>query len=382
MKEASQFAKYFLRRLGTLYKCKLQCQHCKTSFIFVPFQALVSLSPNGKMLYFDDAAKDLCTPTYSWKEMNICSPFDGWGIMIANLNSEGQAVAASGTLYVGAIIEDSYVICSRYNMDTRRWEDLDNGTETFYDNSDVAEPSMIELDGYIYVIGGNDYESCRSINKYDIANNCWVDCCNLKSGVAECSLVIVDKKVLILDTKRCDQCDEHNAIIQMYDPSKNESFVVLDDTGLETDCLENEDLQLTVQSGSCYVICDPVSDPNDSDGESGSPKQNDDDAIQVEQNPQVFAQNPRVFKLVCNFDSNPPCVVLGEEIPQTHPHRNNYIRAFCIEDKTFVNVCGCAHKIKDGIVNEDDLEKWRNITKTSFRAVHFIYDKGTSSYYR
>ena len=123
------------------------------------------------------------------------------------------------------------------------------------------------------------------------------------------------------------------------------------------------------------MICDHVSDPGDSDGESDSPKQNDDDAIQVEQIPRVSAQNPRVFKLVCNLDSDPPSVVLGEEIPQTHPHRNNYIRAFCIEDKTFVNVHGCVHKIKDGIVSEWDLKKWRNITKTSCQPVHFTYDR-------
>ena len=140
--------------------------------------------------------------------------------------------------------------------------------------------------------------------------------------------------------------------------------------GLEKDRLRNEDLRLTVQSGLCYVICDPeqecaVNDVDDSDGASST---------QVEQNPRVFEQNPRVFKLVCNLDSNPPSVALGEEIPQTHPHRNNSIRAFCIDDKTFVNVRGCVHKIKDGIANDGDLKKWRNITETPYRLVRFTYD--------
>ena len=85
-----------------------------------------------------------------------------------------------------------------------------------------------------------------------------------------------------------------------------------------------------------HVICDPaeqkraVSNVDDSDGASSS---------QVERNPRVFEQNPRVFKLVYNLDRNPQSVVLREEIPPTHPHRNNYIRAFCIEDKTFVKGC-------------------------------------------
>ena len=105
--------------------------------------------------------------------------------------------------------EDSYVICSKYNMNTGRWELIDNGTGTL-NNSQVAEPSMIELDGYIYVIGGNDYESCKSINKCDIANNCWVDCCDLKTGVVEFSLVVMDKKVLILDPKSYEVLTEHS----------------------------------------------------------------------------------------------------------------------------------------------------------------------------
>ena len=157
----------------------------------------------------------------------------------------------------------------------------------------------------------------------------------------------------------------------MYDSSKNESFIVLVAAGLETDGLKTKDLQLAVQGGMCYMICDPEQRKNavsDADDESSSPKQNDDTIIQ-------FEQNPRVFKLVCNLDSDPPSVVLGEEIPQTHPHRNNYIRAFCIDDKTFVNVHGCVHKIKDGIANERDLKKWRNITKTSHRPVYFTYDR-------
>ena len=149
----------------------------------------------------------------------------------------------------------------------------------------------------------------------------------------------------------------------MYDPAKNESFVVLDEAGLEKNGLENDFLRLTVQGGLCYMICYPVSDPDDSDDE-------------------VFEQNPRVFKLVCNLDSDHPSVVLGEEIPQTHPYQNNYIWAFCIEDKTFVYVHGCVHKIKDGIANEDDLIEWRNITKTYFRPVHFTYDRRELNYCR
>ena len=327
--------------------------------LFVPFQTLVTVSFDRGMLYFDDQAGDGSTPTYSWRIMKMTSPFDDGVIMTSNLNSEGQAVVGSGTLYVGAIIEDSYVICSKYNMNTGRWELIDNGTGTL-NNSHVAEPSMIELDGYIYVIGG---KSCKSINKYDIANNCWVDCCDLKTGVVECNLVVMDKKVLILDPKSYEVLTEHSAIIQMYDPAKNESFVVLDEAGLEKDGLENDFLRLTVQGGLCYMICYPVGDPDDSDDE-------------------VFEQNPRVFKLVCNLDSDHPSVVLGEEIPQTHPYQNNYIWAFCIEDKTFVYVHGCVHKIKDGIASEDDLIKWRNITKTYFRPVHFTYDRRELNYTR
>ena len=352
-------------------------------FLFVLFQALVSVHCFSKGgLYFDDQAKDGSSPTYSWTKMKMWSPFDGWGIMAANVNSEGQAIVSGGTLYVGAIIDpNSYVICSRYNINSGEWKDLYNGTETTY-YTDGTEPSMVELDSFIYVIGGNDYESCRSINKYDIVNNCWDECCDLKAGVTESNLVIMDKKVLILDTKCYKEGEGPTAIIQMYDPAKNECFVVLEAAMMEKQRLKNKDLQLTVQNGSCYVICDSAQrenathvDPDDSDGESSSPKQNEDGAFQVEQNPLVFEQNPRVFTLVCNLESDSPSVVLGEEIPQTHPHRNNYIRAFCIDDKTFVNVHGCVHKIKDGIANEDDLKEWRNITKTSKRPVHFTFDR-------
>ena len=327
------------------------------------------------MRYFDDQAKDGTTPTYSWKKMNICNPFDSWGYdvnrTLSDFYTDPVTVVSGGVLYVGVILDPGHFrICSKYNMDSREWEDLENRTNTEYVHERVR-PSMVELDGYIYVIGGNDYESCRSINKYDTVNNYWVDCCDLKSGVAECSLVIMDKKVLILDTRRYDQREEHDAIIQMYDPAKNESFIVLDAAGLEKDGLRNEDLQLTVQGALCYVICDPelekdyvVTDSEDSDGESS----------RVQQNLlRVFEHNPRVFKLVCNLYSDSPSVILGEEIPQTHPHRSNYIRAFCIEGKTFINVQGCVLEIKDGI--KGGLKKWRHITKTSVRPVHFTSDR-------
>ena len=272
-------------------------------------------------------------------------------------------------MYVGAINDPgSFIILSKNNMKYGEWEDLENGgTDTRYEY-DAPGPFMVELEGYIYVIGGIDYDrTCKSINKYDIAKDCWVDCCDLKAEVAECNLAIMDKKVLILDTKCYGEGEEHNAIIQMYDPAKIESFIVLEAAGLEKHSLRNEDLRLAVQSGVCFVICDPEQENADGDGESNSPKRNDDGAIQVE-------QNPRVFKLVCNLDRNTPSVVLGE-MPQTHPHRHNYIRAFCIEDKTFVSVYGCLHKIKDGIANEDDLKKWHNITNTSSRPVHLTHDR-------
>ena len=344
----------------------------------------MSVGLERNVRYFDDQAKDGATPTYSWRKMKICSPFRSWGYMISNVYTDPITVAFGGTLYVGAILDGgNFHICSSYDMDLGEWpfdDSLDNSTETYY-NDDKAPPSVKEFDGYIYLIGGSDYDgTLRAVNKYDIAQDCWVDCCDLKAAVAECNLAIMDKKVLILDTKCYGEGEEPSAIIQMYDPAKNESFIVLDAAGLEKDGLKNEDLQLAVQNGLCYVICDPkqectVSDPDDSDDESSSPKENDDGAIQVDQNTQVFEQNPQVFKLVCNLDSDSPSVALGEEIPQNHPHRHNYIRAFCIDDKTFVNIHGCVHKIKDGIANEEDLKKWRNITKTSQRPVYFTYDR-------
>ena len=284
-------------------------------------------------------------------------------------------VASGGDLYVGAMVgPGNFYICFKYSAEysgLRDWEEIDNCTDIEYDcpvgDSDLAQPNMIELDGYIYVIGGKYVESaCEVINKYEIADDCWVECCDLKAGVAECNLAIMDKKVLILDTECYEKGEEPGAFIQMYDPAKNESFIVLDDAGLKQDGLK-EDIRLTVESGLCYVICDPVQDVMDVDND-GAP------SSQTEQNPRVFEQNPRVFKLVCNLDSDPPSVAVGEEIPQSHPHRNNYIRAFCIDDKTFVNVNGCVHKIKDGIATEGDLNKWRNITKTRYRPVHFTYD--------
>ena len=338
---------------------------------------LVSVCCKKGVQFFDDQATEGTIPTYSWKKMEMDSPFDDMGIMIACIYSEGHVVEYGGTLYVGAINDPgSFIILSKYNINSGEWEELENdGTDTKYEY-EVPGPFLVELNGYIYAIGGTDYDrTCRSINKYDIANDCWVKCCDLKAEVTECSLSVIEKKVLILDTKFYQQGDEHNAIIQMYDPAKNESFIVLEAAGLEIHSLRNEDLRLAVLSGVCYVICDPEQENADSGGELNSPKRNDDSAVQVEQNPRVFEQNPRVFKLVCNLDSDSPSVVLGEEIPQTHPHRNNYIRAFCIENKTFVNVHGCVHKIKDGIANEDDLEKWRNITKMSFRPVHFTHDR-------
>ena len=341
---------------------------------FVPFQALVSVGLNRGVRYFDDQARDGATPTYSWRKMKICSPFYSWGRSIETVYSDPLTVVFGGALYVGALFDlNHFHVCSRYSVNSGewQWQDLDNISETEYDYGSV-EPSMIELDGYIYVIGGTyDETACTSINKYDIAKNCFVECGDLKEGVAECSLVIMDKKVLILDTKRCMEDEKHNVIIQMYDPTKNESFIVLEDADLFDDSSKHDNLLLTVQSGLCYMICDPeqectASDPDDSDGES---------CRQAEQYPQICKQNPRVFKLACNFENNPPSVILGEEIPQTHPHRNNYIRAFCIDAKTFVNVRGCVHKIKDGIANEEDLKKWHNITKTSFGPVHFTFDR-------
>ena len=85
------------------------------------------------MLYFDDQAKDGSTHIYSWTEMKISSPFDGWGIRAANLDSEGQVVVSGGTLYVGAILDpDSLVICSKYYVNSGEWENLDNGMETLH----------------------------------------------------------------------------------------------------------------------------------------------------------------------------------------------------------------------------------------------------------
>ena len=341
----------------------------KYALYFIQFQALVSIGKSRAVKYFDDQTRDGATPTYSWRTMKLRSPFHHWGRFIERAYNDPVTVVFGGVLYVGALFNlNHFHICSRYSVNSGewQWEDLDNASEAEYDNGSV-EPSMVGLDGYIYVIGGiYDEISSRSINKYDIADNCFVDCCNLKAGVAECNLVVMDKKVLIIEKKLYNwECKEDNVIIQMYDPSKNESFIVLEFAGLLDDCLKHDIVFLTVQYDLCYMIFDSkqenaVSDPDDSDDEESR---------------RQAKQNPRVFKLICNLDSNPPSVVIGEEIPQTHPHRNNYIRAFCIDDKTYVNVNGRVHKIKDGRANEDDLKKWRNITKTSFCPVHFTFDR-------
>ena len=205
----------------------------KHDFYFVPFQALVSVGTKNLIRYFDDQARDGTTPTYSWTKLNMCSPFDDWGYMRSNLSTYPLTVVSGGVLFVGAIIDPGHFhICYKYNTDSGLWEELDNVTDIEYDTGDFVEPSVIALDSYIYVIGGIDYDTaCRSINKYDIAKDCWVDCCDLKAGVAECNLVIMDKKVLILDTKCYQEDEEHIAIIQMFDPSKNESCIVLGAAG-------------------------------------------------------------------------------------------------------------------------------------------------------
>ena len=281
------------------------------------------------------------------------SPLDAWanypGLWKISFHYEPLTVVAGETLYVGAVIDNGlFEIHAKYNMNSGEWDDLGNGNsvQSLGYDYDGPPPSMIELDGYIYLIGGTKHDCDgrrKSIIKYDIVRDCWVKCCDLKSGVQSCHLAIMDKKVLVLDT---DWDEENNAVIQMYDPAIDESFVVLEAAGLERDCLQNgEDLKsvLTVQSALCYLICDDYnyryinySEVDDSDVELSSEEE----------------RNPQVFKLVCDLDSNPPSVSIGEEIPQTHPHQNNFIRAFYIEDKTFVNVHGCVHKIKDGVANK------------------------------
>ena len=306
------------------------------------------------------------------------SPLDAWGnypgLSTISWHYGPLTCVAGETLYVAAIIDNGlFEIHAKYNMNSGEWDDLGNGNRAqseAYDY-DGAPPSVIELDGYIYLIGGANHDwDCRqkSIIKYAIARDCWVKCCDLKSGVQSCHLTIMDKKVLVLDT---DWDEENNVVIQMYDPSIDESFVVLEAAGLERDCLKSDNLMpmLTFQSASglSYLVCDDYQDyryinyseVDDSDVEFSSQEES----------------NPRVFKIVCDLDSNPPSVLIGEEVPQTHPHRNNFIRAFYIEGKTFVNVHGCVHKIKDGIANKYDLEKWRNVTKTSCRPVYFTCDR-------
>ena len=327
---------------------------------------------------FDDHAKDGVTPTYSWTKMKMSSPMPGWGnysgIRSCIRKSDPIAIVSGGTLYIGAIMyRGSFDVCAMYRMDRGKWEEVDIYTDTEYELYDSAPPSVIELDGVIYVIGGHDWNGRRSsVNKYDLGSDAWEECCEvLKERVAKCSLVLMDKKVLILDIESYEEELANNAIIQMYDPAEDYSLIVLEAAALEKHDLKSTDLRLIVQSGVCYMICDPERENAASDDR----EQSNDDTSEVEQNPRVFEQNPRVFKLVCNLGkSRSPSVEIGEEIPQTHSHRNNNIRAFCIEDKTFVNVHGCVYKIKDGIANENDLKKWRNITKTSQRPVYFTFD--------
>ena len=371
---------------GTLLCSALKLSPCLigfkiTLYTFIQFQALVSVFANRGVLYFDEQVIDGRTPTYSWTKM-MPSPLDAWdnypGLERISFHYEPLTVVAGETLYVGAIMDSwCFGIHAKYNMNSGEWDDLDNENSAqseAYDY-DGAPPSMIELDGFIYLIGGaNHYSDSwrKSIVKYDIARNCWVECCDLKSGVQACHLIIVEKKVLILDL---DWDEENGVVMQMYDPAIDESFIVLEAAGLEKDCLKSKDLIpiVTVQSASglCYLVCDDYqdyryinySDVDESDIELSGLRPTEEE------------RNPLVFKLVCDLDSNPPSVVLGEEIPQSHPHRNNFIRAFILEDKTFVNVHECVHKIKDGIANEDDLEKWRNVTKTSYSPVYFTFDR-------
>ena len=128
------------------------------------------------------------------------------------------------------------------------------------------------------------------------------------------------------------------------------------------------DVGLIVLNGTCYLICQPEQLILVNVTESGK-------TGETMCAPRV-ARNPKALKLICSVDGDSPSATIGGEIRQTRqPPKKNYIGAFCIEGKTFVDVYGCYHKIKDGVVNERDLDRWCNILETSSVPVHVTFDR-------
>ena len=258
-------------------------------------------------------------------------------------------------------------------MNSQEWENLADMTSELCCEQDYV---LIELDGHLYAICSDwCMEESKCVAKYNIDENRWSDCCELPQDVMSSSVVVFDKKLLILNAEKTRD-DKMTICIIMYDPLKDESNVVLKPT--EIDSPNHDGMILTVQNEVCYFVTKTTVSSADFYSKSISEywvaSDSENSEGDAKHSPDVES-NPRVFKLDCKLNQDPPSIEIGEEIPQTHPHQCNHIGAFCIDDKSFVNVYGCVHKIKDGVVDESDLVQWRFIRKTKGSCVHFTFDR-------
>ena len=111
---------------------------------------------------------------------------------------------------------------------------------------------LIALDEHLYAVSSDRYtEESRCIAKYNTDEDCWIDCCELPEDVMSSSVVVFDKKLLILNaTKTSD--NKMVICIIMYDPMKDKNHVVLKPT--EIDSPSYNGMILTVQNGICYFV--------------------------------------------------------------------------------------------------------------------------------
>ena len=259
------------------------------------------------------------------------------------------AAILKGHLYaVGDGITESGF--ARYNTQTNQWDKL---APVSVENTPV---SMVELNGYIYIMSGVTHEnppegipvdaSNEFVDRYNITTDTWETLCPLSviGRGFNVTSVAHEGKILRASVEPNENYTHFFLIIQVYDPVSNTWYLAHRET-IRT----GYSLTLTVQRSTCYLVLH--------DGPHG----------------RLNMRTHQVYKLSCDFESDPPSVGVEKKIRQTFAI-TKYEGAFGIDDDVFVNFEGCVYKPNPENVGDLGSLTLKNVAINS-NCVYFTFDK-------
>ena len=259
-------------------------------------------------------------------------------------------IIANGHLYVAGprIVNESDF--ARYNTERNQWDKLASVSV------DHIPFTMAELDGYIYAMSGVRHQhppegvpvdnNNEYVDRYNITTDTWETLCPVSLIGRSFSVTAIGfkGKILRASVVRNGYYTEFFLIIQVYDPASNMWYLAHRET-IRTGC----SLTLTVQRSTCYLVLH--------DGPNG----------------RLNMRTHEVYKLSCDFESDPPSVGVEKKIRQTFAI-TKYEGAFGIDDDVFVNFEGCVYKPNPENVGDLGSLTLKNVAINS-NCVYFTFDK-------